>query len=558
MSSIEVGALLVDELIRCGVRDAVLAPGSRSAPLAYALAAADDAGRLRLHVRIDERSAAFLALGLAKGSGRPVPVCCTSGTATANLHPAVLEASESGIPLLVLTADRPPELRGVQANQTVNQTALYGPAVRAFVEVGEVPDVQRNAYVRSTVDRMVAAATGALTGHPGPVQANLPLREPLVPQDGGLRPPDGRPEGRPWTALPSPPGWHDPLDDHPERTLVVVGDCVPDLGARARGWAEARGWPLVAEPSSGARGGPTAVAAAPLLLTVPGLAEALRPERVLVVGRPTLTRSVAGLLRRQDVVEIRTAGASWPDAGRQAVRVARGLPAPPAEVVPPSGWARRWLEAGRAAAQARDAALASAPSLSGPLVAREVARAASGGLLVTGSSLPVRDLDVAVDDLDGVDVRANRGVAGIDGTVSTALGLALAGSARPAYALLGDLTFLHDANGLVVGPDEPRPDLCLVVVDNDGGGVFATLEQGAGDRRTFERVFGTPHGVDLGSLCAAGATPYARAETVEELRSALRPCTGLRVVHVPVGRASLPDDGARLADAVAAAVRPLL
>ena len=182
---------------------------------------------------------------------------------------------------------------------------------------------------------------------------------------------------------------------------------------------------------------------------------------------------------------------------------------------------------------------------------------------MVGSSLPVRDLDAAVDDLEGVEVRANRGVAGIDGTVSTAVGLTLAAPPGPAYALLGDLTFLHDANGLVLGPDEPRPDLCLVVVDNDGGGVFATLEQGAGERRTFERVFGTPHGVDFAALCAATATPYVRAETVDALREALQPALGsqaggLRVVHVPVSRTSLLDDGARLREAVAAAVRPLV
>src|SRR4051794_29113750 len=204
MSSVEVAALLVDELVRCGMRDVVLAPGSRSAPLAYALAAADDARRLRLHVRIDERSAAFLALGLAKGSKRPVAVCCTSGTATANFHPAVLEASETGMPLVVLTADRPPELRGVQANQTVNQTALYGAAMRAFVEVGEVPDAQRNAYVRSTVDRFVAAATGSLAGNPGPVQVNLPFREPLVPGADQPEASPGRPGGEPWTAAAAP------------------------------------------------------------------------------------------------------------------------------------------------------------------------------------------------------------------------------------------------------------------------------------------------------------------------------------------------------------------
>jgi 2-succinyl-5-enolpyruvyl-6-hydroxy-3-cyclohexene-1-carboxylate synthase len=560
--SVATAALVVDELMRCGMRDAVLAPGSRSAPIAYALAAAEQAGSIRLHVRIDERSAAFLALGLAKRSGRPVAVTCTSGTATANFHPAVLEAAESGIPLVVLTADRPPELRGVGANQTVDQAALYGPAVRAYQELGDGGG-QTGAYVRSTVDRLVDAATGALTGNPGPAQLNLPLRAPLVPSDVAEPLPVGRDGGLPWTTVAPRPQTPGPLSAEGGRTLVVVGDAPAELGGRARRWAEAAGWPMIAEPSSGARGGPMAVPAASLLLAVSGFVDALLPERVLVVGRPTLARSVSALLQRDDVdIEIRSASSRWPDAGRRASRVELGLPAPPETRRTPSAWTRRWLDAGAAAAEARDHVLATAArngtALPGPCVAREVAAAAAGGLLVAGSSLPIRDLDVAVDDLNELPVLANRGVAGIDGTVSTAVGVALAAGGSPAYALLGDLTFLHDANGLVLGPDEPRADLCLVVVDNDGGGIFSTLEHGSGSRRTFDRIFGTPHGVDLGALCAASSTPYAKAGTLAALREALEPREGLRVVHVPIGRHSLPDDGARLSAAVTAAVTPLL
>jgi 2-succinyl-5-enolpyruvyl-6-hydroxy-3-cyclohexene-1-carboxylate synthase len=559
-----VAGLVVDELARCGMHDAVLAPGSRNSPLAVALAQADRSGRVRLHVRVDERSAGFLAVGLAKGSGRPVAVCCTSGTATANLHPAVLEASESGIPLVVLTADRPPELRGVGANQTVDQARLYGPAVRAYTELGDVignvigggvpaPD----AYVRSTVDRLVAAAAGTLTADPGPVQLNLPLREPLMPAPDQPPVGTGRPGGVPWTAVTAGSAEAAPLARGPERTLLVVGDAPPALGARARAWAEAAGWPLVAEPSSGARGGPMAVPAASLLLGVPGVVEALRPERVLVVGRPTLTRSVLALLRRPDVdVEVRSASPRWPDPGRQACLVAIGLPPPPlGDERAPSAWAKRWLAAGRAGAAARDAV----PSADGPLTGASVARevAAVAGVLVVGSSLPVRDLDTTVDDLDGVAVFANRGVAGIDGTVSTALGVALATGDRAAYAMVGDLTFLHDSNGLVVGPAEPRPALCLVVVDNNGGGIFATLEQGL-STTDFERLVATPHGVDLETLCGASRTPYTKVETISGLRSALAPAAGIRVVHAPVTRHALAEDRTRLESAVTEAVRPLL
>ncbi|MCW2614708.1 MAG: menD, partial [Frankiales bacterium] len=219
--------VLVDELVRGGVREAVLSPGSRSAPLAFALHDADAAGRLRLHVRIDERSAAFLALGLAKASGRPVPVVTTSGTATANLHPAVLEASHSGTPLLLLTADRPPELRGTGANQTVDQLALYGDAVRLFVELGTPGErAGDNAAWRSTTCRVLSAALGELGSPPGPVHLNLGLREPLTPDgdDTWLEALEGRPDGAAWTTRVPPQAPAAPLDDLPARTVVVIGD----------------------------------------------------------------------------------------------------------------------------------------------------------------------------------------------------------------------------------------------------------------------------------------------------------------------------------------------
>jgi 2-succinyl-5-enolpyruvyl-6-hydroxy-3-cyclohexene-1-carboxylate synthase len=556
MTATHAARLLVDELVRGGIRDAVLAPGSRNAPISYALAAASDAGRLRLHVRIDERSAAFLALGLAKSAGRPVPVCCTSGTAAGNFLPAVLEASESGISLVVLTADRPPELRGVGANQTINQAGLYGGAVRSYEEVGQVPGSVVEAYVRTCVDRAIAAALGTLTSDPGPVHLNVPLREPLTPgpDEGPL---DISRDG-PWTVV--QPGALEPpaIDPRPERTLVVVGDAPLGLGLRALAIAERHGWPLIAEPSSGARGGPLAVPAGALLLARPDVVEALLPERVLVIGRPTLTRQVQALLRDQRVrVEVRAAGPRWADAGRQAASMALGLPEVAGSPARPSTWAERWLEVGRAAAKARHDVLGQA--LTGPAIARTLIEALPpGAVLTVGSSLPVRDLDLAADDLSDVLVLANRGVAGIDGTVSTAVGTALALPDRPAYALIGDLTFLHDLNGLLIGPGEPRPDLCLVVVDNDGGGIFATLEQGAGEPSTFERIFGTPTGADLAAASAVSGTSYTRVETLDALREAVRPQPGMRVVHVPVTRTQLAQESDRLSEAIAAAVTPLL
>jgi 2-succinyl-5-enolpyruvyl-6-hydroxy-3-cyclohexene-1-carboxylate synthase len=527
--------VLVDELVRNGVTDAVLSPGSRSAPLAFALHAADQAGRLRLHVRIDERSAAFLALGLAKESGRPVPVVTTSGTAAANLHPAVLEASHAGVPLLILTADRPPELRGSGANQTVDQIKLYGDAVRLFVEVG-APEPGQTEYWRSLTCRALLAALGPV---PGPVHLNLAFRDPLVPDGTGDL--GGRAGDAPWTTrvLPAPLSV---LDDLPDRTVLVLGDADAASTAAALALAGVRGWPVVAEPSSGAAGA-NVVAAAELVLGVEGWLEAHRPERVLVVGRPTLSRAVGRLVASapSDVV---------PLTGVWSVSASRVLPGIPSAAggLDPT-WLSPWLAAGTAAQVAVTEALI---GLSEPVVATEVL-AAADGLLVVGSSKPVRDLFLAGGKA-GTRVLANRGAAGIDGMVSTAVGAALA-HGRHTLALLGDLTFLHDSNGLVIGPDEPRPDLTIVVVNNDGGAIFGLLEQGAPEYAgVFERVFGTPHGVDLGALCAATATPYAVVATVEELRKALAETGGIRVVEVRTDRHVAVDVDRSLRAAVARAL----
>ena len=498
--------VLVDELARCGVTEAVLSPGSRSAPLAYALHAADAAGRLRLHVRIDERSAGFLALGLAKASGRAVPVVTTSGTAVANLHPAAVEAAYAGVPLLLLTADRPPELRGVGANQAIDQLGLFAPAVRT-VEVG-APDRRagQNAFWRSVVSRAVADG--------GPVHLNLAFREPLVPDpdDEWVEPLDGRAGGLPWTVA-VPAVAVPPPDDLPDRTVVVLGDATVHT-RRALDLAVARGFPVVAEPSSGAPPGPN---------VLPGgdsaLASGPRPDRVLLVGRATLSRAVTALLRSAplDVVAAR----ETPDPARTAARILPGVPVASGGTDP--AWLPAWLDAVPSTVERDEEAV---------LAAAVLDAIPPGGLLVTGSSKPIRDVFLA-GPRDGVTVLANRGVAGIDGTVSTAIGAALA-HGGPAYALVGDLTFLHDANGLVLGAKEPRPDLTIVVVNNDGGAIFATLEQGAPELAdAFERVFGTPHGVDLAALCAATGTPHRRA-TPHGLH--LDKPDGIRVVEVRTSR----------------------
>ncbi|MBT9256480.1 2-succinyl-5-enolpyruvyl-6-hydroxy-3-cyclohexene-1-carboxylic-acid synthase [Phycicoccus sp. MAQZ13P-2] len=554
--------VLVDELVRGGVRDAVLAPGSRSAPLAYALLEADRAGRLRLHVRVDERSAGFLALGLAKGSGRPVPVVTTSGTAVANLHPAVLEASHAGVPLLVLSADRPHEMRGSGANQTTRQPGLFG-AVRFEADV-PAPDAVptdgdgRAAWWRTTVCRALAAARGATGGEPGPAHLDIAFRDPLAPEVGE---PEalpahlaGRPDGAPWTAVPTTPRTAPGGLDHVERTLVVVGDLPGDGGEEAVAWAASRGYPVVAEPFVGPTARAGALPHGPLLLTATGWLDAHAPERVVVVGRITLARPVGALLRRPGVrVEVVAGSTTWPDPSHVAAVVhplaalSAGTDVAAAER---GAWAQAWDEAGTRLAEA--VAAQGVPWPSGLAVAATVHDALpADGVLVLGSSNPVRDLDLATagrrDDAPGIRVLANRGLAGIDGMVSTAAGVAL-GCGRPTHALLGDLTFLHDANGLLLGPDEPRPDLTLVVVNDDGGGIFTTLEHGAPERAaSFERVFGTPTGTDLAALCRAHGVAHEVVADREALAAAVaRRPDGLRVVEVPVGRSTHRDAHAAL------------
>lgn len=588
--AVRAARVLLQALAALGLREVVLAPGSRSAPLAYAVAEAArrDAGRdpaappLELHVRIDERDAGFLALGMARGAAlggdaRPVAVVTTSGTAVANLHPAVLEAHHAGVPLLLLTADRPHELRGTGANQTTEQVGLLEP-VRLTVDVPAPtgrPGEDRD--LRHLAARVVATALGRRTDDPGPVHVNLAYREPLVPagepwprpaRDGltevlrrgataGGPPSVDAPAVAPLVASGAPArGVHDGVP-----TVVVAGD---GAGPVARRVAEANGWPLLAEPSSGARGGPNAVPGYRLLLAEEGLGGAVR--RVVVLGRPTLSRPVQALLGRADVESLVVAptGADWVDAPRAATQVATEVPPALLAGTGSAGraeeaWLARWRAAGAAATAAVHAVLAEASddgSLAGLAVARAVASACGAEeVLVVGSSNPVRDLDLVADWTEPPLVVANRGLAGIDGTLSTAAGVALA-LGRPVRAYVGDLTFLHDVGGLLVGPLEREPDLQVVVANDDGGSIFATLEHGEPERAdVFERVFGTPHGADLGALCAGYGVAHLRVRDRAALEDALRgPVQGRSVVEVVVDRSRRRELGDALVGAVREAV----
>ncbi|MGE5293006.1 MAG: 2-succinyl-5-enolpyruvyl-6-hydroxy-3-cyclohexene-1-carboxylic-acid synthase [Micromonosporaceae bacterium] len=569
--------VVVDELIRCGLREAVLAPGSRSAPLAMALFDRGPGGgvtrpRVRLHVRIDERSAAYLALGLAKASGVPAVVVCTSGTAAANFHPAVIEADEACVPLIVLTADRPPELRGTGANQAIDQVKLYGSAVRWFCEAG-VPEARNGmaAYWRSLSCRAWACAAGAVGGLPGPVHINIGFAEPLVPDGdpGWCEPLEGRPDGAPWTRFASPtapagvpagpaavpagpagrPAGPAALDgrgpaDLPRavRGVVICGDGTPDPEGLVAA-AQDAGWPVLAEPSSGARQGPNALSAYPYLLASPEFMAAHPPDVVVTAGKPGLSRQQLAFIRQARThVAIAQGTGRFADPARSASLVLPPVRGRSGGRARDPRWLDAWLRADAAARAAADDILDS-EALCEPRIARDLAAALPGGaLLWAASSMPIRDLDHHMAPRGGLRVLASRGASGIDGLVSSAIGAALAHQAAgggPAAALLGDLALLHDFGGLSLGPDEPRPDLAIVVVNNDGGGIFSLLEQAAFPG-PFERVFGTPHGSDLAAAAAAVRVPYERLQGAADLAEALAPGmrrgSGLRLIEIRSAR----------------------
>ncbi|QDQ96532.1 2-succinyl-5-enolpyruvyl-6-hydroxy-3-cyclohexene-1-carboxylic-acid synthase [Tomitella fengzijianii] len=545
-------AVIVDELVRGGVSDIVLCPGSRNAPLSFALYKAATAGRVRLHVRIDERTAGFLAVGLAVASGRPAVVVMTSGTAVANLGPAVLEANYARVPLVVLSANRPYELLGSGANQTVEQFGLFGTQVRAAISIGlaepESPGAdssRQNAAWRTVVCRVLAEASGTRSRLAGPVQFDVPLREPLVPEadwtdgqedqdafGGGTVGGDalaaahpGRADGAPWTRVPQ-------AATEVRVPLDLTADTVVIAGHGAGHHPELDGLPTIAEPTSRQRGVPTHPWA---LLSV-------RPRQAVILGRPTLHRPVSALLARPDVDVIAlTTGPRWPDVSGNVVLTGT---TPDVAGAPSEEWLRACAEADRRARAAIDDGLDEHVPATGLHVARAVLRGLrAGDQLVLGASNPVRDVSLAGRIPDGVAVRSNRGVAGIDGTVSTAVGAALAHPGRT-VALLGDLTFLHDASGLLIGRSEPRPDeLTIVVANDEGGGIFALLEQGEPRYSdAFERVFGTPHDANLAALCAAYGVTHRKADPPELagiLAETGRRPGGIEVIEVTTHREGL-------------------
>lgn len=594
-------SVVVDEWVRAGVREAVACPGSRSTPLLVALGEASERGALRLHVLADERAAGFFALGLGMAAGMPAPVVTTSGTAAAELHPAVVEAYHAGVPMIAVTADRPPELQDFGAPQTITQGGLFGKAVRWEAAPG-VPDLGAAWSWRSLASRSVHEARGS-SGRPGPVHLNLAFREPLLGSPaavleggvdsratgtamgqvaigtaGGQDPRRGlelmrrgRPDGAPWhswrgdSLVPPPPDAVDALAGAGERGLIVAGAGAGDPEAV---WqlCRATGWPVLATPQSGARS-PGAIGSADALLRT-AVVRGWRPEVVLRLGAPWASRVVNEWLAGLDTTQVLVDPAGWwatPDRppGEVVVASPELVCRAVAERVRPERlekaggageWARLWSRAESLAQEAIDTALAGETGVTEPALARGLlADMPAGGTVFVSSSMPVREVEWWSRPRHGVRVLANRGANGIDGVLSTALGVAAGSSgrlhnnARNNYALnnnvtalVGDLAFLYDASVLLAA-HKAGFDLDVVVVDNDGGGIFSFLPQAMGQPpERFERLWGTPHRADVAAVARAYGAAVEEVADINSLAGTMArpgPGQGLRVFVARTDRA---------------------
>ncbi len=512
--------VLVDELRRCGLRHAVTSPGSRNAPLALTLAAADGIEAVSV---IDERSAGFVALGMAKATGRPVAVTCTSGTAAANLHPAVVEAWESRVPLIVLTADRPPELREVGAGQAIDQIKLYGSAVKWFVEVGtHEPGRATAIHHRALGCRAFWTAAG---GRQGPVHLNFPLREPLAPVEEQLDAGDwaGRDGGRPWTELRQHASAPHADDVHAlaarmagtPRGAIVCGAGVTGVAERAARLAAETGWPLLAEPTSGVRCGPHdrshVVAHYDVLLRAESFADAQLPELVLRFGDTPTSKPLREWLSRVPQVVLDPDGV-WHEPSRRAELILASAVGPTLDSLATAVEMRsaeadpRWLESWRAADAVVTPALAESPELFEPRLIAGLEPELPGEALVwVSSSMPIRDVEAYFpQSAKRIRFLANRGANGIDGVVSSALGAALA-TGRPTWLVIGEVALQHDAGGLLAARRAGAENLQILCLDNGGGSIFDFLPVAEhADPAAYEEHIATPTGTAVDSLAGPG------------------------------------------------------
>jgi len=503
--STSLARVIVRQIIEAGITDVVISPGSRNAPLSFAFFAASQKGLIQLHTRIDERTAAFFALGLAKASGRAVPIVCTTGTAVANYHPAVLEAHHTNIPLLVLTADRPARLRKTGANQTTEQARIFGKSVRYFADIsGAVFPMELPLYSLAN----------------GPVHLNIQFEEPLAADSDSSWLDDIKIAPRNVTSTKAPGA----LKVKSERGVLIVGH---DRGGfsveQVNEFAAQLGWPVISEDPLSLK---NVIAHASLFLASTAIAKELTPKTVIVIGRTTLSRSINNFIasaHKEIVIDTRI---TTVDTDRNADKRFTQLP-----ILESNAADEEWLEKWEKFSERTSKELEKITQWSEPVLARTVAATIKNGTtLFVSSSRPIRDLEAFAQARTGIETFANRGLAGIDGNISTAIGVATAREST--VAILGDLSFLHDLTGLIHGE---KPNLLIIVVDNNGGGIFSTL--GHRGSEGFESIFGTPHNLDLSAIAAALNVQTSTVNSVDQLVKELsQPINGLRIVI-----AQMPD-----------------
>jgi len=558
---------LVDEWVRCGLTHAVISPGSRSTPMALALA---DDGRVQIQVHHDERSASFMALGIARATGRPAVVLTTSGTAAVQLHAAVVEADLDRVPMLVLTADRPPELQGIGAPQTIDQVELYGTSVRAFFDAGP-PELAGADTWRALAFEALEATTAAVHG---PVQLNLPFREPLVGELLELPAPqlvEGSDSSPATVVVPEDDDAGSGVGELADlmsgcRGVIVVGAGIgepEDVLAFAAGV----GWPVLADQRSGCRlDHQSVIAHGDAILRVPS--PMLEPELILRLGAPLASKVLSQWLGSSTAEQVLVdPHGTWRDPEQSSTvkvidepsALCRSLMDEQLVEADPL-WMQQWRRADDAAERAIAELLADEVTPTEPGIARAVMHAVPDGAhVVVSSSMPIRDLEWFAARRDSVTVHANRGANGIDGVVSTAVGVAASGV--PTALLIGDVAFLHDTNGLL-GLVARELDLCVVVIDNDGGGIFSFLPQRTSlDSDRFEQLFGTPHGVDITTLANAHGLAVMEANDDQAAAAAITAsfaAGGSHVVLVRTNRDANTELHALLHAATAAAIEDSL
>jgi 2-succinyl-5-enolpyruvyl-6-hydroxy-3-cyclohexene-1-carboxylate synthase len=531
MTSTALARSIVQSCLDSGAEQVVIAPGSRNAPLSWAFAQAEKAGLIKIQVRIDERDAGFLALGIAKATKKPVPVVVTSGSAVANLMPAVVEAFHSAIPVIILSADRPASARGKSAPQTINQFGMFGTFVKSQI------DVAAGNTVTLGISQVIESA---VSGRPGPVQVNVQFELPLLPNEKEMA----------WQPkAPSPYSTSKTECAQKEfevsgHGIFVVGDNAdPEAVEEINQISQELGWPIIWEPTANAHMLPNAISHGVVLLQAD---IAPKIDVVVTLGTVGLSRAILGLLKSVPThiaIHSATAGSDLPDPVSSANEILECVPKLKTTV--DSEWLSQWQTLDNKATTSIAAALAP-DTLSGPSAAQLVwNQAGEDDQLFVAASWPVRHLEAHASKRKGLQVFGNRGANGIDGLISTATGVAI-GTKKRTVLLMGDIAFLHDLGGLNLGEGQDQPNLTIVVLDNNGSGIFSQLEQGADEyKEHYEKVFGTPHGKDLWVIVESLGIPAKQVTTKTELKFALESfekMPGIKVIVCLTGDRSAEND----------------